>query len=225
MRQQHVGLGHPEGSRRAVPRAEAALVQRVPHNGRVLDIGCGRGYGLERLSSYGLRPIGLEIGRATLRDAQTRGPVFEGTADKLPFQDASFDAAMIIQVFHHVEDPPDVIHEVRRVLKPGGHFMLLETTEDSPLVRAGRTLRPDWDGVPVRSRFRTQELQRWLTDAGFTLSEEVRWGTLLVGASALGSLAPPLRRLVAACWGPDILLGRIMPFGQGFYSCLAERRR
>jgi hypothetical protein len=36
-------------------------------------------------------------------------------------------------------------------------------------------------------------------------------------------LAPPLKRLVAAMWSADISLGRVLPFWQGFYSCLAEK--
>lgn len=218
-----VGLGHPEGSRRAVPRAEMELVRRLPGGARVLDIGCGSGYGLERFAGYGFEAFGLEIGKMTLREAKKRGQVVEGSADRLPFADKAFDAAVVIQVLHHVDDPTAVIGEIRRILRPGGQLMLWETTESSPLVRVGRTLRPRWDGVPVRSRFKTERLRRWLLAGGFVLSEELRWGTLLIGASALGSLAPPLRRLVAALWVPDIAIGRVFPSGQGFYSCLAER--
>lgn len=218
-----VGLGHPEGSRRAVPGAEAELVRRLASCDRVLDIGCGQGYGLERLSGYGLVPFGLEIGKDTLREARRRGHVVEGTADYLPFAAGTFDAAMIIQVLHHVDEPPAVIAEIRRVIRPGGLFMLWETTETSPLVRVGRTLRPQWDGVPVRSRFTTDQLRGWLVDGGFRLSEELRWGTLLIGASALGSLAPPLKRLVGAVWAADVALGKAVPLGQGFFSCLATR--
>jgi hypothetical protein len=66
-------------------------------------------------------------------------------------------------------------------------------------------------------------LRDWLTDGGFRLSHELRWGSLLIGASALGSIAPPLKRLVAALWSVDIAVGRVVPFWQGFYSCVAER--
>lgn len=216
------GIGHPEGSRRPVPRVEQALLARL-RQGRLLDIGCGRGYALERFGGYGFQPIGLEIGEHTLREAQLRGPVLQGTADLLPFGDGVFDVVVVIQVCHHVDDPPAVLAEIRRVLRPGGYLLLWETTEDSPLVRAGRRLRPHWDGVPVRARFRTDELRVWLANAGLAPVEELRWGTLLIGASALGQLAPPLRRLAAAFWSADIWLGRVVPFGQGFYSCLAQR--
>jgi SAM-dependent methyltransferase len=215
-------LGDAEGSRRPVPLVETALLERRSE-GRLLDIGCGQGYGLQRFREYGFRALGLEMGRSALLQAQDRGPVLQGTAHQLPVRDSSLDVVVIFQVLHHVESPESALEEIRRVLRPGGYLLLWETTEDSPLVAIGRRLRPEWEDVPVRARFSRAELRTWLLDLSFHLVEEVSWGTVVLAASAVGQLVPPLRRLVTALWRADVWLSKRLPFGQGFYVCLAQR--
>jgi SAM-dependent methyltransferase len=46
----------------------------------------------------------------------------EGVAEELPWPDASFDLVLAISVLEHVSDPPRVMAEAQRVLKPGGGF-------------------------------------------------------------------------------------------------------
>lgn len=215
-------LGHAEGSRKPVPLVEAALIERRSE-GRLLDIGCGHGYGLQRFREYGFRAMGLEMGRSALHQAQHRGPVLQGTAHQLPVRDSSLDVVVIFQVLHHVESPESALQEIHRVLRPGGYLLLWETTEDSPLVSIGRRLRPEWEDVPVRARFSRTELRTWLAELNFHFVEEFSWGTVVLAASAFGQLVPPLRRLVAALWSADVWLSKRLPFGQGFYVCLAQR--
>jgi ubiquinone/menaquinone biosynthesis C-methylase UbiE len=50
----------------------------------------------------------------------------DGPAEQLPFEDDTFDTVVSLAVLCSVDDPPRVLAEIRRVLKPGGRFIFLE---------------------------------------------------------------------------------------------------
>ncbi|MBI2922961.1 MAG: methyltransferase domain-containing protein [Planctomycetes bacterium] len=104
----------------------------------VLDIGCGTGTLLlaasERVGPsgtlHGLEPS-AEMAAHARRKAAAAGTalhVSEGSADRLPYPDASFDAAFCTMVLHHVpaENHAAALREMRRVLKPGGRLVIVE---------------------------------------------------------------------------------------------------
>ena len=148
------------------PWLEAHL-WRLGREGPVLDLGCGRGYWLRRMRTAGLEPIGIEHDEDRTAEALRQAPVAEADAASLPLADASVGLVWCIHVLHHLEHPDRVLAEVRRVLRPGGHLVLAETVEDNPLIRAGRRLHPEWDGVAVHSRFTAASLRGLLGDGGF----------------------------------------------------------
>ena len=70
-----------------------------------------------------------------------------GTAERLPFPDASADAVVSTLVLCSVEDPARVLAEARRVLRPGGRFVFVEhvaAPEGTTLRRAQRLCRAPW---------------------------------------------------------------------------------
>ena len=98
--------------------------------GRVLDVGCGEGQ-VSRLAA-GLAGVDLVVGvdptAAQVLEAKRRGGgVLVGRSDAaaLPFSDRSFDAVVACLVFEHIEAVDEAIHEVGRVLAPGGRFLFL----------------------------------------------------------------------------------------------------
>jgi ubiquinone/menaquinone biosynthesis C-methylase UbiE len=105
--------------------------------GRVLDVASGRGgsiqFLIENLPAYD-EIIGIDIVAA---DAATQS-AFEGKkvrflqmdAAHMDFADASFDAVFIANSLHHLADLPGVLAEMNRVLKPGGHFIIIEMVRD-----------------------------------------------------------------------------------------------
>src|SRR3981081_2280046 len=81
----------------------------------------------------GLAPRAPQTGGRVRADARS-GPWFttaHGDAVVLPFPDGSFDAAVSTQVYEYVADMPRALAELRRVLRPGGRAVVLDTDWDS----------------------------------------------------------------------------------------------
>jgi SAM-dependent methyltransferase len=91
---------------------------------RVLDAGCGVGWGTTLLADAGATSvIGLDIDAEALEDAKgrTEAAVFvRGSLMELPFADGSFDVVVCFEAIEHVTDPLVGLDELRRVLAPGG---------------------------------------------------------------------------------------------------------
>jgi arsenite methyltransferase len=162
---------------RRATRAILAL-QQGEH---VLDIGSGPGFlaaeMAEEVGPQG-RVVGVDPSESMLAMGARRGAPVEyvaGGALELPFPDGTFDAAIATQVYEYVADMPAALLEARRVLKPGGRLLILDT---------------DWDSVVWHSHDRARMLRvldRWndhladpylprrlpglLRDAGFDLRE------------------------------------------------------
>jgi ArsR family transcriptional regulator len=115
---------------------EAALLDLAPEQpaGRLLDIGTGTGRVLELLAPRISQGIGVDASKAMLALARARlarpglGHCSVRLADmyRLPFADAAFDLAVMQMVLHYAEDPPGVLAEVARVLRPAGRLIVID---------------------------------------------------------------------------------------------------
>jgi demethylmenaquinone methyltransferase / 2-methoxy-6-polyprenyl-1,4-benzoquinol methylase len=110
----------------------------------VLDVACGTGAMGMALRHYSpsVRLVGIDMNTAMLGRIRKRSIAYdelvEGTVDRLPFADASFDAVMIGFAFHDFPSPDQACRELRRVLRPGGYLVDLElTVPTARLLRAG----------------------------------------------------------------------------------------
>ena len=101
--------------------------------GKVLDLGCGTGYGSALLADNCASVCGVDISHEAVDYARAKyaapGLSYETIAkiengSRMRFADASFDAVISFQVIEHVADIPSYLNEVRRVLKPGGVFIV-----------------------------------------------------------------------------------------------------
>ncbi len=89
---------------------------------RILDVGCGTGLAGGPLHDNDFTVVGVDPSEPMLAHAKRRYPRAQwviGTAEKLPFADASFDVAISAQVIHRVDRAASVA-EMRRVVKPNG---------------------------------------------------------------------------------------------------------
>ena len=109
----------------------AALAVRAGES--VLDVGCGPGfYAQELLEVVGPdgRVVGIDaspemLAAATARCARHANVAFHrGDATALPVADASFDAALCVQVLEYVPDATGALAEIRRALRPGGRAVV-----------------------------------------------------------------------------------------------------
>ena len=126
-------LARLEAQARLAWPQEAAILE---HSGLgaardVVEIGCGSGAHLERLS--GAAPQATLSGvepddrlRALAAERVTRARLLEGTAEALPLADESVDFAVARYVFQHMTDPDRGAREALRVLRPGGRLATIE---------------------------------------------------------------------------------------------------
>jgi SAM-dependent methyltransferase len=93
------------------PRLSSRLV------GHALDVGCGLG------DMVAFRPgtVGVDVNPRTVAHCVQRGlPVVQMDSDRLPFTDCQFDSALMDNVLEHIARPEQLLHELHRVLRPGG---------------------------------------------------------------------------------------------------------
>lgn len=157
-------------------RLERLLVDSRP-GVRALDIGCGAGDNLTRLKRYGAQPVGIDPSLPRVREARGIAPAVVARAEALPWPDGSFELVYISHVLHHAADLGAALREIERVLVPGGLLFLIETVDDSPLMRLARRLQPSWDEDDVLNRFRFAELGEAVAGAGLSLraGETFNW--------------------------------------------------
>ncbi|HHI80087.1 MAG TPA: SAM-dependent methyltransferase [Planctomycetes bacterium] len=128
----------------------------------ILEIGCGAGNLLRRLSRYG-RTKGLELSRelATLCQERSRRPTLCANAYHLPLPDESQDLVCLFDTIEHIPDEAKALGEIQRVLRPGGLVMFS--------VPAYQFLYSNNDRVAHHCRRYTKgRLQASLKEAGLT---------------------------------------------------------
>jgi SAM-dependent methyltransferase len=94
---------------------------------RILEIGSGAGTLLSRLRAQGHDACGVEISADRLNEAHRwHGdlPIQQVHGTALPFADGAFDIVLSFDVFEHIPDSDAHLREVRRVLRPGGHYLI-----------------------------------------------------------------------------------------------------
>jgi SAM-dependent methyltransferase len=93
-------------------------------NLRILDVGCGTGANVEMLSKYG-EAEGVDVSDDALEFCRRKGlKVQKGLAEKLPYDDESFDFTTALDVVEHLDDDIAGLKEMFRVTKRGGYSLI-----------------------------------------------------------------------------------------------------
>lgn len=154
-------------------RDTARLLEKLglSKNIRILDFGAGVGTSVPWLKQYFPESV-LECADVSIKSLDIAEYRFPGMANfvhfnglKLPFKEGSIDLVFSACVFHHI--PPDIhpqlLTELKRVLKPGGLFISFEHNPYNPLTtRAVKACRYDENAILIRG----QEFKNKLENAG-----------------------------------------------------------
>jgi SAM-dependent methyltransferase len=180
-------LSHPR-----IEARRAALVGQA--RGEVLEIGFGSGatlpfYDAAKVTRLTVvEPSEGMNRRAAGRLSASPVPVTSvpGAGERLPFADASFDTVVTCLTLCSVADPPAVLAEIRRVLKPGGSFLFLEhvLSDDAGRRRWQQRLTPLQKVVGVGCHL-DRDTATAVRAAGFTLAPVAQ-----EQEPAFGALAP-----------------------------------
>jgi SAM-dependent methyltransferase len=163
------------------------VLRALPPAGRVLDLGVGTGRELTALLDAGMRPVGVDASAPMLEKCARRArPVPLVQTDfwrPLPFDDASFDAAVALHgTLAHAPDDgamARLAREVARVVRPGGAWVIEVPSPawlDAPAMPDGRVTRTGpttgiYEDVPTGATIEV----RLLSDAEWSAALSPAW--------------------------------------------------
>jgi SAM-dependent methyltransferase len=109
--------------------ARYAFAARLAGQARVLDIGCGTGYGTAELAQHAKSSTGIDVSAEAISYAREHYPLpnttfLAASATALPFSSASFDLITAFEVIEHLPNWHDLLIEARRLLHPNGTFLV-----------------------------------------------------------------------------------------------------
>ncbi|MFH1169939.1 MAG: class I SAM-dependent methyltransferase [Chloroflexota bacterium] len=113
---------------------EEAAARMLDGGDRFLDVGCGEGNLVFLMAEKYKQVYGLDISEARIERARERAKNLDGerahfqaadVSEGIPFGDGYFDAVSSIAVLEHVFDPLGLLREIRRVLRTGGHLIVV----------------------------------------------------------------------------------------------------
>ena len=106
--------------------ARYAFATRLAAGKRVLDAGCGTGYGTAELNEAAASVVGADIAFLEAWEAAgISGPRYcQASVEAMPFAASSFDLVVAFEVIEHLRDWRALLREARRVLAPGGLFVV-----------------------------------------------------------------------------------------------------
>jgi ubiquinone/menaquinone biosynthesis C-methylase UbiE len=116
------------------------LVEKIPVNGKVLEIAPGPGYfsiELAKLGNYQITGLDIsksfvEIARKNATEAGAKVDFREGNASAMPFNEETFDFTFCQAAFKNFSEPVKAIAEMYRVLRPGGLSLISDLRRDAP---------------------------------------------------------------------------------------------
>ncbi len=180
--------------------ARERVQQCLPPTASILDVGTGAGHLSFALAACAARVVALDPSSgmlATVRAAAaarglTQIETCAGSADALPFADASFDLVCTRYSAHHWLNLPRALAQLRRVVKPDGFVLIIDLLGEADALvdtylQSIELLR-DTSHVRDRSGAEWRDL---LNTAGFECSEHRTWSTRLEFASWVQRMRTP----------------------------------
>jgi SAM-dependent methyltransferase len=137
-------------------------LNRPPESMAWLDAGCGQGEFLQLAGPHFARATGCDPSAEMLSHGRSFATHRQPHPSELPFASQSFDLVTAICVYHHVDRSArqDLTREIRRVLRPGGLFCLIEHNPRNPVTRRIVSRCPVDAGAEILSLRAAMEIVR-----------------------------------------------------------------
>lgn len=139
--------------------------------GRILDVGCGKGYFVKECMDNGLTAEGIDLSESGVRFAQQKLGVKAscGPLSQLKTELGCFDVVTFWATIEHLPDPMAMLRDIRVVLKPGGKLLLDTGVGDDWLDRTVPGCVQWYDPPQHLFVFSANGMQRAVEQAGFRL--------------------------------------------------------
>ncbi len=164
----------------------ALAMVTIGRNDRILDIGCGGGANIARLlqrtqqgTLTGIDFSPVSVRKSTKMNAKAiragRCKVLVGNVANLPFAEGSFDVVTSVETIYFWPYIEHCFNEVKKVLKPGGQFVIVNESDGSGEMDA------KWESmIEGMHTYTPEEIRHHLTNVGFrdlniTVNEGKRW--------------------------------------------------
>jgi SAM-dependent methyltransferase len=148
------------------------LLHPFVDNGALLEVGCGAGDYLDLMRALGWkRVVGVDLSPSAVTQARD-GLGLEAYCGELAsvgLETSSFDAVSLSHTLEHIGDPRSLLHEIRRVLKPGGRLAIAVPNIEA---LSSRVFKRCWVGLDVPRHlldFSLPSLRHLLERAGFVI--------------------------------------------------------
>ncbi|MFC1538647.1 class I SAM-dependent methyltransferase [Candidatus Latescibacterota bacterium] len=151
----------------------------------ILDVGCGTGRLLAELAKAGATSLsGIDLAQGIMNDAQKKFTTLNvevdlreaDAEDNIPWDDSSFDIVTLTGALHHFYRPHDALLDMYRVLRPGGHILVIDPCFFTPFRQVFNlylTILPHDGDYRIYTAKRAQKL---IEHAGFKVIKTKRVG-------------------------------------------------
>jgi ubiquinone/menaquinone biosynthesis C-methylase UbiE len=141
----------------------------TPH-GKGIELCCGTGVNGKAFTAEGWDMTGLDLTMEMLEEVNDIFPVVQGDITAIPFDDNSFDFALLRQALF-LFDTLAGLKEIRRILKPGGTFVISQTVpfshEDEPWLKHIHEVKQ----AQLLNFYNSRDIEKLLLEAGFNVVE------------------------------------------------------
>ncbi len=162
---------------RAIPWAHKRFFEDLPNkDGKLLEIGCSSGEFLEKAHKAGYSVTGIDSAPQNIEFAKSNyelNNVFPFTVQELMIRqpEEKYDVIAFFQVLEHIDDVPDFINCIKKLLKPDGIVVVSVPNRDRWRVKSERFFREVWDLPPCHlTRWNASALEKVFAGYGFSIT-------------------------------------------------------
>jgi 2-polyprenyl-3-methyl-5-hydroxy-6-metoxy-1,4-benzoquinol methylase len=173
--------------------------------GYLLDVGCGGGAFLKRLTESGWQAEGIDFDPAAVEHARSKGlHVRLGSLEEQRYPDNHFDAITMSHVIEHIHEPLRLLQECHRILKPKGYLVIATPNSRSWGHKLYKACWMPLDPPRHLQLFSPQSLLHLAEESGFTV---LKMQTTIRNANNIMLVSQSIKNTGKYVWGTPRPLG------------------